>query len=296
MQLDCLQATIIVGFRDTTENQVNTSTGSHAYPDHGANLSAPSITASPTLNTTITCSAGTWRDTDQDPENTTARTFTWFINGVNYTSKFNTTILYPSDFDINDEIICQQDSYAQDWSIISRNSTNSSTETVGMSCGNLTTSNIQYNLSADIVTHEGACFNITADNITLSCASNTMTGINTSSSTAINISANNASVINCTMHSFDVGITINGTALNAYYNNITTSIWINDTGSGNNLNTTDAGNIYYLADGSKSWDKYQIYNNGSSNWATSGPDRPFNSSNVAEWFGEFLEIMLQSWA
>jgi parallel beta-helix repeat protein len=69
-----------------------------------------------------------------------------------------------------------------------------------------------------------------------------------------------------------------------YYNNITGTTWVNDTNGSNFYNSTGIGNIYYFANGTPSWEVYDIYTNDSDNWADYGANRPFNSS-LAEWSG-----------
>ncbi|MFA5108722.1 MAG: right-handed parallel beta-helix repeat-containing protein [Candidatus Micrarchaeia archaeon] len=71
-----------------------------------------------------------------------------------------------------------------------------------------------------------------------------------------------------------------------YYNNISANIWVNDSGTNNEFNTTGAGNIYYFANTTSSWSVYEIYDSGTDNWADTGADRPFNAINVAgRWIG-----------
>ena len=74
-------ATIKVGFRDSSNNQLNTSESTHDYPDAASSLSAPSITPNPAYTTsTLSCNPGSFSDPDGDTENTGARTYRWFKN------------------------------------------------------------------------------------------------------------------------------------------------------------------------------------------------------------------------
>ena len=62
--------------------------------------------------------------------------------------------------------------------------------------------------------------------------------------------------------------------------------WIYDnTLDGNYYNNSTTGNIYYKADMTPSWTLYDITVSSAPGWATGGSDRPFNSSNIAE-FGD----------
>ena len=71
-----------------------------------------------------------------------------------------------------------------------------------------------------------------------------------------------------------------------YANNITGSIWVSNANETNQFNTSSMGNIYYLANGTQSWDVFAILQNGSSVWASSGADRPFNHVTVrTHWAG-----------
>jgi len=102
----------------------------------------------------------------------------------------------------------------------------------------------------------------------------------------ISTSSNNNSIINSTFNSTEdtVRITSDSGTNTFYYNNITGSVWVNDTNGTNIYNTTGIGNIYYFANGTPSWEVYSIYTNDSDNWADYGVNRPFNSS-IAEWLG-----------
>ncbi len=71
-----------------------------------------------------------------------------------------------------------------------------------------------------------------------------------------------------------------------YYNNITAPVWINDTGSSNAYNTTSAGNIYYLSNGTGSWNAFDVYDTNNDTWADQGNSRPFNATTVGgNWSG-----------
>jgi hypothetical protein len=70
------------------------------------------------------------------------------------------------------------------------------------------------------------------------------------------------------------------------YNNITAPVWVNDANGTNYYNNSNAGNIYYFANGSASWNAFRIYSNASNGWADSGLDLPFNATTVGgNWSG-----------
>ena len=65
-------------------------------------------------------------------------------------------------------------------------------------------------------------------------------------------------------------------------NNITSSIWVDDSNGLNYYNDSDSGNIYYFANGTASWDVYNVTDLDSNYWSDSGSDRPFNST-ISQW-------------
>ncbi|MDD5023163.1 MAG: NosD domain-containing protein, partial [Candidatus ainarchaeum sp.] len=67
-------------------------------------------------------------------------------------------------------------------------------------------------------------------------------------------------------------------------NNITAVYWINNSNETNLFNFSGIGNIYYLSDGTPSWEVYDIQDDDEDGWADSGSDRPFNSS-LDQWIG-----------
>ncbi len=64
------------------------------------------------------------------------------------------------------------------------------------------------------------------------------------------------------------------------YNNLTCVIWVIDNNGANFYNNSFAGNIYYLSDGTPSWEVYDIIDTSGDNWADEGADRPFGSTTV----------------
>lgn len=61
-----------------TGGLTNQTTGSHAYPDHAASLTNPTISGSPNVGQTLTCNTGVFSDLDTDTENVSARVWQWF--------------------------------------------------------------------------------------------------------------------------------------------------------------------------------------------------------------------------
>ncbi|MEM3362574.1 MAG: NosD domain-containing protein, partial [Candidatus Anstonellaceae archaeon] len=103
------------------------------------------------------------------------------------------------------------------------------------------------------------------------------------------VSANHSVFINNTIKSSSSSSTpaieiSSGNTNNTFYqNNITSSIWVNDSGTNNYYNTSGIGNIYYFVNGTPSW---EVFNIGASSgtWATCGQSRPFNSTTVSGYF------------
>lgn len=78
-----------------------------------------------------------------------------------------------------------------------------------------------------------------------------------------------------------------GSSNNSFlFNNVTSSVWVNDRGANDSFNSTTAGNIYYFANGSDSWAIYNIADTDGNGWADTGSARPFNRTNTASyWLG-----------
>jgi parallel beta-helix repeat protein len=72
---------ITIGFTDANGAYAS-NVSSHAYPDHAASLTVPSVTAVLNTNSSATCTNGSYSDLDNDLENVSARTFTWYKNGA----------------------------------------------------------------------------------------------------------------------------------------------------------------------------------------------------------------------
>lgn len=77
-------AVVSIGFTDAGAAYTQASSASHAFPDHAAYTTVPTITpATAYTNDTLSCNNGTFSDTDGDVENATARSYIWYKNGVN---------------------------------------------------------------------------------------------------------------------------------------------------------------------------------------------------------------------
>jgi hypothetical protein len=63
-------------------------------------------------------------------------------------------------------------------------------------------------------------------------------------------------------------------------NNITASIWVNDSNNTNHYNNSNSGNIYYFINGTGSWEVFNLATTSPPGWATSGTSRPFNATTV----------------
>lgn len=78
------------------------------------------------------------------------------------------------------------------------------------------------------------------------------------------------------------GINSNFTVVN---NSIRAPIWVESYSTNSFFNDSQIGNIYYFANGTPSWEVYNLTSSTNSNWADGGDDYPFSSSTVAEWIG-----------
>jgi hypothetical protein len=108
-------STIVVGFKDSGDEYVETSGANNSYPDHSPTLGAPSITpASPNTSSTLTCNAGYWSDPDADTENTGARTWKWYKDGSIIGGQTSQT-LGSSHFSKDNSVLCEQTATANTW-------------------------------------------------------------------------------------------------------------------------------------------------------------------------------------
>ncbi|MFH1095663.1 MAG: right-handed parallel beta-helix repeat-containing protein, partial [Candidatus Micrarchaeota archaeon] len=145
-------------------------------------------------------------------------------------------------------------------------------------------------------------------NSTVDCGGFTTIGNNASSTYGVYSTQTNTTVKNCNISNFSSGIylaaganytnatnntinlsfsggnaiTIAANANNSAItlNNLTASIWINDSGTSNTFNTSTQGNIYYFPNGTASWNVFPIYDSSGDNWGDSGTARPFNATTV----------------
>lgn len=69
-------------------------------------------------------------------------------------------------------------------------------------------------------------------------------------------------------------------------NNITSDNWVDNTGRGNIFNDSTHGNIYYFANGTPSWQVYNISDTDRNNYADVGSDMPFSKDKTGNnWAG-----------
>jgi len=107
---------VSIGFTDSTGAYVQTSTTTHAYPDHAASLTVPSTTTPLYVNSTATCSPGTFSDIDGDTENTGARTWKWYKNGTEQAGQTASTLVLSAVSAIKgDNISCYESTIAATW-------------------------------------------------------------------------------------------------------------------------------------------------------------------------------------
>ena len=70
------------------------------------------------------------------------------------------------------------------------------------------------------------------------------------------------------------------------HNTIRAPVWVNNGNTANSFNTPAQGNTYYLADGTPSWNVYDISDSNNDNYADCGSARPFSSGTVgSRWQG-----------
>ena len=140
-----------------------------------------------------------------------------------------------------------------------------------------------------------------------------------SNGVAFNCASNNNILSNSSIHTTDVGIysggdcqcpgfcpggsdnnqvinnTIITTTNSAIYtytsnnntflgNNITSDLWVGDDTGGNFYNDSTSGNIYYTANGTPSWEIFDIYNPTGAGYATNGVSLPFSLATVGSYF------------
>ena len=71
-----------------------------------------------------------------------------------------------------------------------------------------------------------------------------------------------------------------------WQNNITAAVWVSSSNITNNFSSALSGNIYYFANGTASWDVFNISDTDGDNWADAGSALPFNATTVAgNWSG-----------
>ncbi|MEM2137949.1 MAG: right-handed parallel beta-helix repeat-containing protein [Candidatus Anstonellaceae archaeon] len=107
---------IVIGFKDRTNEYVQTSSASNAYPDHAASLTAPSVTSPLYANSIATCTAGTFSDIDSDTENTSARTWSWYRNGTIISGQTASTLnLAAIGITKGENVSCRQNATNSTW-------------------------------------------------------------------------------------------------------------------------------------------------------------------------------------
>ncbi|HYD02852.1 MAG TPA: PGF-pre-PGF domain-containing protein [Alphaproteobacteria bacterium] len=108
---------------------------------------------------------------------------------------------------------------------------------------------------------------------------------------AIKINGANINITNSIIHTNSTCINITGNSTNINHtilnNTLRCAVWINNF---NNINAVfdngARGNIYYLLNGSPSWNVYDIHDYNADGWADTGTSLPFNSTNVlGRWGG-----------
>jgi hypothetical protein len=103
-----------VTFNDTSNANVTTATYSNTYPDNAAIITAPSVTSLLYENSTATCTAGVFSDTDGDTENVSARVFTWYVNGISV-GNGATYVLSTRPVLLGENVSCSQNSTNSTW-------------------------------------------------------------------------------------------------------------------------------------------------------------------------------------
>ena len=69
-------------------------------------------------------------------------------------------------------------------------------------------------------------------------------------------------------------------------NNVTANCWVTNSQNDNFFNDSSVGNIYYFANGTPSWQVYNIIDTNGDNYADTGTSLPFSATNTPQyWYG-----------
>jgi len=99
--------------------------------------------------------------------------------------------------------------------------------------------------------------------------------------------ANNR-LINSSLTSFDEWAVIYNLGINSSFlhNNITGALWVEDYSDTSDYNDSTSGNRYYFANGTGSWELFEIFDLNDDNWADVGRDYPFRHETLGDyWIG-----------
>ncbi|MFA6214576.1 MAG: LamG-like jellyroll fold domain-containing protein, partial [Candidatus Micrarchaeia archaeon] len=132
-------------------------------------------------------------------------------------------------------------SSAQGTTVLSNNAT--------IRCGTLSTANSVYTMTGNASVSGLTCLAVTVQNVTIDCAGYTMTGDNSNNTRGIYITGDNATVRNCIISNFSVGVWFNGAAGGTLINTTATSstnfsgnnnnaIWLYNENGGSVINST----------------------------------------------------------
>lgn len=153
-------------------------------------------------------------------------------------------------------------------------------------CGDLTVPNYNYTLNSQVSSNGSTCFNVLANGITLNCANNIINGSGSAGSAGIYSGSDGTTIRDCDIRGFNTGVKLTANLANVYRNSFTASVWVNNTGTGSEFNTSSQGNAYYYANGSPSWNNFDIIDTNGDNFADKGQSLPFSHALLGgQWLG-----------
>jgi len=106
---------VTIGFTDSSSNYIS-ATNENSYPDHVSSLTPPSVITPIYINSTATCTAGTYADSDGEIENVSSRTWAWYKNGAIQAGQSATTLVLSAVTAVKgDNISCWENTTNSTW-------------------------------------------------------------------------------------------------------------------------------------------------------------------------------------
>ncbi|MCX6770838.1 MAG: right-handed parallel beta-helix repeat-containing protein [Candidatus Micrarchaeota archaeon] len=201
---------IAIGFTDSTGAYAQNSS-THAYPDHAASLTQPTLPVILHPSAIANCTPGNFSDIDSDLENVSARAWSWYRNGTIIAGQTGQTLsLAALGVQAGENISCSENATASNWTASNAANASSNT-TIAFGCGAaLSSAGTVYMLASASLGNGNTCFNVTAANVTLDCNGYSITGTNTSGKYGVYSNQPGTIVQNCTISNFSEGIRFAG--------------------------------------------------------------------------------------